>query len=109
MPRRAGEVFGDGPVACWATLLPKANSVEVPGGYRVSGNFAWGSNSSLSRWVLVAGPVPDRDGQQWFRAHLFPKDDVDIKEGSWDVMGLRATAQHRLFDHGQIRTGIPRF
>jgi alkylation response protein AidB-like acyl-CoA dehydrogenase len=57
------EVFGDGLVACWATLLPKANSVEVPGAYRVSGNFAWGSSSSLSRWVLVAGPVPDREGQ----------------------------------------------
>jgi alkylation response protein AidB-like acyl-CoA dehydrogenase len=67
-------------------------AVEVPGGYRVSGNFAWGSSSSLSRWVLVAGPVPDLHGQQWFRAHLLPKDDVDIKEGSGDVIGLRATA-----------------
>jgi alkylation response protein AidB-like acyl-CoA dehydrogenase len=46
------EVFGNGPVACWATLLPKAKSVEVKGGFRVSGNFAWGSSSSLSRWVL---------------------------------------------------------
>ena len=114
------EVFGDGPVACWATLLPKANSVEVPGGYRVSGNFAWGSSSSLSRWVLVAGPVPDRDGQQWFRAHLLPKDDVDIKEGSWDVMDLRATASidysitdkfvpaYRAFEYPLLTDGNPR-
>ena len=43
------EVFGNGPVACWATLLPKATSVEEKGGFRVSGNFAWGSGSSLSR------------------------------------------------------------
>jgi hypothetical protein len=40
------EVFGNGPVACWATLLPKAKSAEVEGGFRVSGNFAWGSSSS---------------------------------------------------------------
>ena len=86
-PKARLEVFGNGPVACWATLLPKAKSVEVDGGFRVSGNFAWGSSSSLSRWVLVAGPLSDRDGEQWFRAHLLPKEDVEIKEDSWDVMG----------------------
>lgn len=86
------EVFANGPVACWATLLPKAKSVEVEGGFRVSGNFAWGSSSSLARWVMVAEPLDDREGRQWFRAHLLPKEDVEIKEGSWDVMGLRATA-----------------
>jgi indole-3-acetate monooxygenase len=86
------EVFGNGPVACWATLLPKATSVEEKGGYRVSGNFSWGSSSSLSRWVMVPARLTDRDGQQWFRAHLVPKEDVEIKEGSWDAMGLRGTA-----------------
>jgi indole-3-acetate monooxygenase len=86
------EVFGDGPVACWATLLPKATSVEGECGYRVSGSFAWGSSSSLSRWVMVPARLEDRDGQQWFRAHILPKEDADIKEGSWDVMGLRGTA-----------------
>ena len=86
------EVFGNGPVACWATLLPKATSVGVKSGFRVSGNFAWGSSSSLSRWVLVPARLEDRDGKQWFRAHLLPAKDADIKEGSWDVMGLRGTA-----------------
>ena len=113
------EVFGNGPVACWATLLPKAKSVEVKGGFRVSGNFAWGSSSSLSRWVLVAEPLDERDGQQWFRAHLLPKKDVEIKEGSWDVMGLRATASidyvisdrfvpaHRTFEYPFLSDGNP--
>src|SRR5215472_10321724 len=90
--RARHEVFGDGPVAFWATLLPKATSVEEQGGYRVSGNFGWGSSSSLSRWVLVPARLEDRDGKQWFRAHLLPAKDADIKEGSWDVMGLRGTA-----------------
>jgi len=90
--RTRKELFGNGPVACWATLLPKANSIEEPGGYRVSGNFAWGSSSSLSRWVMVPSRLPDRDGKQWFRAHLLPKEDTEIKEGSWDAMGLRGTA-----------------
>ena len=90
--RARHEIFGDGSVAFWATLLPKATSVAVEGGYHVSGNFAWGSSSSLSSWVMVPAPLEDRDGQQWFRAHVLPKDDAEIKEGSWDVMGLRATA-----------------
>jgi indole-3-acetate monooxygenase len=113
------ELFGHGPVACWATLLPKAKSRAVDGGFRVSGNFAWGSSSSLSRWALVAEPLNDRDGRQWFRAHLLPKDDVDIKEGSWDVMGLRATASidyvisdkfvpaHRTFEYPLLSDGNP--
>jgi alkylation response protein AidB-like acyl-CoA dehydrogenase len=113
-------VFGNDPVACWATLLPKAKSVEVDGGFRVSGNFAWGSSSSLSRWVLVAEPLSDRDGEQWFRAHLLPKEDVEIKEDSWDVMGLRATASvdyvisdkfvpaYRTFEYPFLSDGNPR-
>jgi alkylation response protein AidB-like acyl-CoA dehydrogenase len=76
------EVFGHGPVACWATLLPKANSVEEKGGFRVSGSFGWGSSSSLSRWVMVPARLEDREGQEWFRAHLLPKEDAEIKETS---------------------------
>jgi alkylation response protein AidB-like acyl-CoA dehydrogenase len=114
------EVFGNGPVACWATLLPKAKSAEVEGGFCVSGNFAWGSSSSLARWVLVAEPLSDRDGEQWFRAHLLPKEDVEIKEDSWDVMGLRATASvdyvisdkfvpaYRTFEYPFLSDGNPR-
>ena len=111
------EVFGNGPVACWATLLPKATSVAEKGGFRVSGNFAWGSSSSLSRWVLVPARLEDRDGKQWFRAHLLPAEDADIKEGSWDVMGLRGTASidysitdkfvpaHRTFEYPFVVAG----
>ena len=119
-PRARREIFGNGPVACWGTLLPKAKSVETAGGFRASGNFAWGSSSSFSRWVFVAEPIADRAGQQWFRAHLVPKEDVDIKEGSWDVMGLRATASidyaitdkfvpaYRTFEYPFLSDGDPR-
>jgi alkylation response protein AidB-like acyl-CoA dehydrogenase len=41
---------------------------------------------------MVPARLEDRDGQQWFRAHLLPAEDAEIKEGSWDVMGLRGTA-----------------
>jgi alkylation response protein AidB-like acyl-CoA dehydrogenase len=118
--RARHEIFGDGPVAFWATLLPKASSVEEEGGYRVSGNFAWGSSSSLSSWVMVPARLEDRDGQQWFRAHILPKEDAAIKEGSWDVLGLRATASidyaitdkfvpaHRTFEYPFLVDANPR-
>jgi alkylation response protein AidB-like acyl-CoA dehydrogenase len=72
-----------------------------------------------ARHSLVAEPLDERDGQQWFRAHLLPKEDVEIKEGSWDVMGLRATASidyvisdrfvpaHRTFEYPFLSDGNP--
>jgi alkylation response protein AidB-like acyl-CoA dehydrogenase len=114
------ELFGAGPVGCWATLLPKAASEAAEDGFRVSGNFGWGSGSSLSRWVMVPARLADRDGQQWFRAHLVPKEDTAIKEDSWDVMGLRGTASidysitdkfvpaHRAFEYPFLADRDPR-
>jgi indole-3-acetate monooxygenase len=113
------EVFGPGPVAVWASLIPSARSTAVNDGYRVSGSFGLGSGSSLARWVLVAEELPDREGQQWFRAYIVPKEDVDIKTGSWDAMGLRATASvdytiadkfvpvHRTFEYPFLQTAKP--
>lgn len=86
------EVFGHGPVACWTALAPRAVASRVAGGYRVSGHWTFGSGSSLSRWALVSGPPPDKVGPSLYRAYVVPKSDIEIIEGSWDVMGLRATA-----------------
>ena len=38
-PEAKQEVFGDGPVALWTTLMARAQSTSVQGGYRVSGRF----------------------------------------------------------------------
>ena len=85
------ELFGDGPVACWTALAPNAAATPEAGGYRVSCAGAFGSGSSLSRWVLVAGNTGG-PGEGRYRAFLVPKVEAQIKAGSWDVMGLRATA-----------------
>jgi alkylation response protein AidB-like acyl-CoA dehydrogenase len=109
------EILGGASAALWTSLFPRATSSAVDGGYRVSGAFSMGSGSSLSGWVMVAAPLPDRDGAQWFRAHLLPKADVVIDAASWDVMGLRATHSveyrvedvfvptHRTFDYPFIQ------
>ena len=113
------EVFGDGPVALWTSLLPRAKSVAVEAGYKVSGRFGWGSGSSLARWVVVAEELPDRDRKQWFRAYVVPKSDVDCDLESWKPMGLEATASidyairdkfvpaHRSFEYPFVEPETP--
>jgi alkylation response protein AidB-like acyl-CoA dehydrogenase len=86
------EVFGAGPAACWASLLPRASSTAAPGGFHLSGSFSMGSGSSLAQWVTVSEPLSDRGGGQWFRAHVARKADVVIDPASWNAMGLRGTA-----------------
>jgi indole-3-acetate monooxygenase len=113
------EVFGDGPVALWTSLLPRAQSVAVEAGYRVSGRFGWGSGSSFARWVVVAEGLPDREGKQWFRSYVVPKSDVDCDLESWKPMGLEATASidyaisdkfvptHRTYEYPFLQTEMP--
>jgi indole-3-acetate monooxygenase len=113
------EVFGSGPVALWTSLLPRAQSIAVEAGHRVSGRFGWGSGSSLARWVVVAEGLPDRDGKQWFRAYVVPKPDVDCDLESWKPMGLEATASidysicdkfvpfHRSFEYPFLQPETP--
>jgi alkylation response protein AidB-like acyl-CoA dehydrogenase len=92
-PEGREEVFGHGPVACWAALAPNATAVPEAGGFRITCPGAFGSGSSLAGWVLVASNREGAGaGDGEYRAYLVPKADVEIKEGSWDVMGLRATA-----------------
>jgi alkylation response protein AidB-like acyl-CoA dehydrogenase len=113
------EVFGDGPVALWTSLLPRAKSVSIEAGFRVSGRFGWGSGSSFARWVVVAEGLPDRDGKQWFRSYIVPKSEVDCDLESWKPMGLEATASidyaisdkfvptHRSFEYPFVQPETP--
>jgi alkylation response protein AidB-like acyl-CoA dehydrogenase len=86
------EVFGQGPVACWAALVPNAASTSTTGGYRVSGNWTYGSGSSCARWVSVTSLSKDAEGGNVYRAYLIPKEDVELRDGTWDTLGLRATS-----------------
>jgi alkylation response protein AidB-like acyl-CoA dehydrogenase len=85
------EIFGGGPDTVWTSLLPRATSTPVQGGFQVKGAFNMGSGSAIAGWVVIPAPIEERDGAQWFRGHIIPKAQVRILPNSWDVMGLRAT------------------
>src|ERR687888_1083175 len=73
-------------------------AVPVAGGYRVSGRWRFGSGCQESSWMLgsfqiLDGGQPRRnpDGTSAFWRGVFPRADVQVVEGSWDVSGLRGT------------------
>jgi alkylation response protein AidB-like acyl-CoA dehydrogenase len=84
-------VFANGPVAVWGALQPKGTSEPVDGGYLVSGAWGWGSGSAQARFVEVQTMFQVESGAPWMRVHVIEKDKVQIDEGSWNVLGLRAT------------------
>ena len=90
-PEGREEVFSGGPTSCWASLIPRATATPAPGGYRVACAGTYGSGSSVSDWVHVAGNA-GAAGEGHYRAFVIPKAEVEIIPGSWDVMGLRGTA-----------------
>src|SRR6516225_1877510 len=74
-------------------------AVPVPGGYRVSGRWQFGSGCQEASWMLGSFQVIGDDGQP--RRHpdggslywrgVFARAEAEIVPGSWDVTGLRGT------------------
>jgi indole-3-acetate monooxygenase len=98
-PDAARAVFGDPrAVLAWGPG-PKARAQVVPGGYRVSGSFAFASGGRHATWlgahcpVIEADGTPRRDasGQPVIRTMLFPAEQAPMND-IWHVIGLRGTA-----------------
>jgi indole-3-acetate monooxygenase len=96
----AREIFGDGSVIVAGTINPTGKAVAVPGGYRVSGQWSYGSFIQHSAWtvgssIIFEGDAPHRgpDGAPDMRLMLFPTSAVEIID-TWRVGGLRGTGSH---------------
>lgn len=63
-------------------------ATKVDGGYRLTGDYSFGSGIQHAEWVYTQG-VDDQTGHM--RIHVTPIDAVKLKPESWDVLGLRAT------------------
>ena len=96
----AREVFGSGRGIVAGSLNPTGKAVAVPGGYRVSGRWTYGSFIDHSEWVLgnciaedASGPLKGADGGPDFRLCLMPRDVVEVFD-IWHTGGLRATGSN---------------
>lgn len=96
----AREIFGDGRTIMAGTINPTGKAATAPGGFRVSGRWAYGSFIAHSRWtigncIVHDGETPRRgaDGAPDMRLLLFPTREVEIID-TWRVGGLRGTGSH---------------
>ena len=93
----AREIFGDGHGRLAGSINPTGKAVVVPGGFRVSGHWSYGSFIQHSYWtvgnsIVHDGETPRRDdnGAPDIRFMIMPTSTVDIVD-NWHVSGLRGT------------------
>jgi hypothetical protein len=98
----AQEVFGPIRSALAWGNTPHAKAVRVDGGYRVTGEWDFGSGCHHATWLgghcpvidEQGNPVPDEDGLPAERTVLFPKSTAKISD-VWRTIGLRGTGSDR--------------
>lgn len=96
----ARRLFGEERAAVAGNLGPGGIATVVPGGYRVSGRWAYGSGIPHADWVLGGCMVHDGDGPRRLpdgspdtRIVFVPANKVAIID-TWHVGGLRGTGSH---------------
>jgi 3-hydroxy-9,10-secoandrosta-1,3,5(10)-triene-9,17-dione monooxygenase len=92
----AQEVWGQDPhTRISSSYMPVGKVEVVPGGYRLSGRWAFSSGSAHCQWVILGAQVPPLEGRGTPepRNFLLPRSDYQIVQ-NWDVMGLRATGSN---------------
>ncbi len=94
----ARDVFPDGPdVTMSGQGVPRGYAWPEDGGYRIKGNWAYGSGIHHAEWVHSGCFVMDGEdmrmnayGHPEIVLCHHPKKTIDLK-GNWDVLGLRGT------------------
>jgi alkylation response protein AidB-like acyl-CoA dehydrogenase len=96
----ARRIFVEERAAVAGNMGPIGRAVPVPGGYRLTGRWAYGSGITHSGWLLggcvvLDGEAPRRgpDGAPDTRIMFFPAAAAEVID-TWEVGGLRGTGSH---------------
>ena len=94
------EIHGQSPdfVVAGTAVAGGGQAVPVPGGYRVTGHWTFGTGCMEASWMLGSFQIIDdgkprlgASGAPGFWRGLFRRADVEVIPGTWDVTGLRGT------------------
>ncbi len=85
----AEELFADGVPLAAGQFAPNGVATPDDGGYRITGDYHFGSGVNHSTWI-GAGVLTAEDDSRLLMA-LLPRAEVTM-QGGWDVLGLEATA-----------------
>ena len=96
-PARLNEIFASDNSCVAASASPPGRAVEINGGYRISGRFAWASGIHQARWVVANCFVFDGDKMKTSAAgtpvalgFVMPKQNCNVLD-TWHVIGMRGT------------------
>lgn len=90
------KLFADGVPLAAGQFAPNGTATRDAGGFRVNGNYQFGSGMSYARWAGAGFLVLPEEGSDAPATYLFgitPRDTVEVK-GNWDVLGLASTASY---------------
>ena len=97
----AREVYSPADAITCGVFAPTGRAVPAPGGYTVTGRWAFASGCQHSRWrmggTIAGGDAPELlpSGAPDVRSVLFRADETTVHE-TWDTSGLRGTGSHDL-------------
>jgi alkylation response protein AidB-like acyl-CoA dehydrogenase len=99
-PSAAREIYRDIDCVTGAGVMPLGEARIVPGGYRVSGRWPFGSGCQHSDWIAAGcivwgpdGPILGDNGIPETRLCMVPAKACDIID-TWKTTGLRGTGSH---------------
>lgn len=96
----AERIYADRDAITASVLVPRGRALRVPGGYRVTGQWPFGSSSLHADWFVGGavvfdenGPVAGPNGHPMVRMTYFSRADVEILD-TWRTTGLAGSGSH---------------
>lgn len=95
-PRLQEEIWGEDPDTWVASpYAPMGRAKPVDGGFLFSGRWPYSTGTDHAQWAVLGGIVTDAAGDMGnpadIRHFVIPREDYEIVEDSWNVMGLEGT------------------
>lgn len=87
------EIFGISPyIIAPATTSPPGRAMAVPGGFRLSGQWKWGTGVMNADWIMTTGLLADTSPPALFM-FVFPASEARVLD-TWHVDGMAATGSN---------------